>query len=184
MRLKLQRAVAVLNEGGVVAYPTEAVWGLGCDPHNRLAVERLLRIKSRPVEKGLILIGASAEQFKPYLEGLEQDLMDKFCAPTSKPTTWIVPANAHVPPWIKGRFDSVALRVSTHQLVKELCHLYGEPLVSTSANRSGYPPALWPWSLQKLLNFGLDYVVPGSVGGASKPSEIKDLISNKVIRSA
>lgn len=184
MVFKLRRAVAALDAGGVVAYPTEAIWGFGCEPHNPAAVAKLLRLKSRPVEKGLILVGASSEQFQPYLQGLEQRLIDKFCAPVDRPTTWLVPANKHVPVWIKGNFDSVALRVSAYKPVQDLCLMYGGPIVSTSANRSGYPPAVWPWSLRKFLGYGLDYVLPGSTGSASSPSEIKDLISDKVIRSA
>lgn len=181
--LKLQRAVASLQRGGVIAYPTEAVWGLGCNPHDARAVAGLLELKQRPVEKGLILVGANVEQFAPYLEGLPQQLIDKFGATPPRPTTWLVPVNGYAPDWITGRYTSVALRVSTHKLVRSLCLAYGSPLVSTSANKTGHPPAATPWPLRKWLGRGLDYILPGELGGHNSPSEIRDLISDKVLRS-
>jgi L-threonylcarbamoyladenylate synthase len=180
--LKLQRAVAILRAGGVIAYPTETVWGFGCDPLNERAVARLLNLKGRSVEKGLILIGASAEQFSDYLDELEPAMKSKFTASTCRPTTWLVPANSRVPSWIKGDFNSVALRVSTHKLVSDLCLAFGSPIVSTSANKSGYPTPPQPWPLRKFLGNGLDYILPGILGEASGPSEIRDLISDKRIR--
>lgn len=184
MPLKLARAVSTLQAGGVIAYPTEAIWGFGCDPQNQWAVSRLLALKERSVDKGLILIAASVEQFSPYLEGLETALQRKFCAITARPTTWLVPANNNAPPWITGKNSSIALRVSTYQPVRDLCLAYGGPIVSTSANRAGRPPYPWPWSLRRLLGHGLDYILPGSLGDAVAPSEIRDLISDKVFRSA
>ncbi len=184
MPLKLHRAVRHLQRGDVIAYPTEAVWGFGCDPANEHAVARLLQLKQRPVNKGLILVGASVDQFDAYLQGLEPALKDKFSQPSSIPTTWLVPAAKSVPSWIKGDFDSIALRVSTYKPVVDLCLAYGGPLVSTSANTSGNHPCAWPWQLQRFLGRGLDYILPGQLGKASSPSEIRDLISDKVIRSA
>jgi L-threonylcarbamoyladenylate synthase len=180
--LKLQRAVAALKSGGVIAYPTEAVWGFGCDPMNPLAVARLLELKKRPVDKGLILIAASAEQFAPYLEGLAPAMRDKFTASASLHISWLVPTNGYAPSWITGRHRSIALRVSTHSLAQDLCRAFGGPIVSTSANISGHPTPSQPWPLRKLLAKGLDYIVPGELGGARGPSTIRDLLTDQVIR--
>ncbi|MGK0500473.1 MAG: L-threonylcarbamoyladenylate synthase [Oceanicoccus sp.] len=182
--LKFKAAVQQLNHGSVIAYPTEAVWGFGCDPNNRQAVARLLRLKQRPVSKGLILVAASVEQFQPYICHLDPHLQQKFSRPTERPTTWLLSANDAVPTWINGDFTDVALRVSTHQQTAALCRAFGGPIVSTSANVAGGSPALWPWQLQGHLGRGLDYILSGQLGVASKPSEIRDLISDKVIRPA
>ena len=182
MPLKLQRAVQQLQAGGVIAYPTEAVWGFGCDPDNQRAVAQLLALKGRPVDKGLILVAAHSDQFAPYLEGLEPELQRKFCQPTPYPVTWVVPANKQVKPWIKGSFSSVALRVSTHKLTVDLCLGFGGPIVSTSANLAGKPTMGWPWQFHRFLGAGLDAILPGQLGASTAPSEIRDLISDKVIR--
>lgn len=182
--INLRRAAYAIQAGGVIAYPTETVWGFGCDPDNPRAVGRLLALKQRPVEKGLILIAASAEQFAPYLAGLEQSLVSKFSQPTNVPTTWLVPDNGVAKSWIRGDFNSVALRVSTHKLTVELCTKVGGPIVSSSANISGEATRQWPWQLRRYLGHqGLDFILPGQLKANAKPSEIRDLISDKVIRA-
>jgi L-threonylcarbamoyladenylate synthase len=180
--LKLQTALMVLSKGGVIGYPTESVWGLGCDPLNQDAVSHLLKIKRRSVTKGLILVAASVDQFMPYLEGLSPAHLAKFSAPRDQPCTWILPANNYAPKWITGDYTSVALRVSAHKQTAELCHAFGGPLVSTSANLAGHAPAYWPWQLHRLLSRGLDYILPGALSQAGKPSEIRDLITDKIYR--
>jgi L-threonylcarbamoyladenylate synthase len=180
--LKLQRAVAALKSGGVIAYPTEAVWGFGCDPLNPFAVDQLLELKKRPVNKGLILIAASVEQFAPYLEGLAPALRDKFYATAGDHVSWLTPVNGYAPSWVTGQHSSIALRVSTHSLARDLCCAFGGPIVSTSANISGQPTPRQPWPLRKFLSRGLDYILPGELGGAPGPSAIRDLLTDQVIR--
>lgn len=175
-------AVQTLAAGGVIAYPTEAVWGLGCDPLNQQAVMHLLSLKQRPINKGLILVAASIEQFAPYLEGLDDDLLLRAKSRWPGPTTWLVPANGFAPDWIRGDFQSVGLRVSAHPLVIELCNAFSGPIVSSSANRAGRPPCKWPWQIQRQWRGQLDWIVHGELGGASKPSEIRDLLTNKIMR--
>ncbi len=182
--IKYHHAAQQLRGGGVIAYPTEAVWGFGCDPDNQKAVAKLLALKQRPVSKGLILVAASVEQFSQYLEGLSPSLHDKFERPTDAPTTWLVPANKYAKPWITGNYNSIALRVSTYKPVVILCAAFGAPIVSTSANTAGKPPCQWPWKMHRYLGCGLDYILPGSTGENAKPSEIRDLISDKVFRPA
>ena len=128
-------AATTLHRGGVIAYPTEAVWGLGCDPSNEAAVARLLALKQRPVDKGLILVAGTLEQFHGLLDwdALPTDRSEAVFASWPGPHTWIVPTSGRVPHWITGAHDGVAVRVSAHPQVVALCDAFGGPLVSTSA---------------------------------------------------
>lgn len=180
--LKIDIARRELAAGGVIAYPTESVWGLGCDPNNRQAVERLLAIKGRAVEKGLILIAANCDQLWPYLQGLDAQQISRLEAPQPWPVTWIIPDNGLTPEWVKGSNKGVAVRVSTNKLVVDLCLAFGGPIISTSANQSGMPTARWPWQLRRQLP-DLDYCVGGRPADPGRPSEIKDLITDKVLRA-
>lgn len=180
-------AAQLLKQQAVIAYPTESVWGLGCDPDSLPAVEKLLRLKGRSASKGLILIAASAEQFAPYLTGLESDALKRFQTPQQKPTTWLVPSNGCVPEWISGGHDTLALRVTDHPLAAALCRLFGGPLVSTSANPQGRPAATSAEQVQAYFGQAaegnaIDAQTPGTVGDAIKPSEIRYLISGEIVR--
>ena len=137
---RAQCAARVVREGGVIAYPTEAVWGLGCDPWNEDAVYRLLALKARPVEKGLIVVAANIHQLDFLLEDLPDVWLDRLAGTWPGPNTWLVPHQERLPEWVTGVHDSVAVRVTDHPLVQELCHLTG-PLISTSANPAGRPAA-------------------------------------------
>jgi L-threonylcarbamoyladenylate synthase len=181
--LNLQAAVDTLRSGGVVAYPTEAVWGLGCDPLNEAAVERVLRLKQRDSSKGLILIAACIQQFEPYLDELTAQQRQELERHWPGPYTYIVPANNRVTRLIKGEHSGVALRVSAHKPAVDLCKAFGGPIVSSSANLAGLPAAKWPWQVHKQLANQLDYLLPGQLGGGNKPSQIRDLISGKILRN-
>lgn len=180
----LQHATQTLFSGGVIAYPTEAVWGLGCDPHNRHAVEKLLAMKQRPAHKGLILVAANIDQFQPYLQGLSEHLLAQLNQAWPGPRTFIVPDNGFAPSLVRGDHHGVALRVSQHPSIISLCHHFGGPIVSTSANRSRLPAAKWPWQIRKQWPKQLDYLLPGTLGSANKPSQIIDLVSGTILRPA
>lgn len=182
MPLKLAFAVKALQRGGVIAYPTEAVWGLGCDPHNNAALRRLLMMKQRDPAKGLILVAADRQQFAPYLAGLEPALLKKLDESWPGPNTWLVPDNGVAPALVRGSHRSVALRVSAHSLVGALCTAFGGPIVSTSANLSGEPAVKHIWQLMRRLGDRLDYCLPGATGGHRNPSLIRDLLTDEVIR--
>ena len=182
--LKLQQAVNHLRTGGVIAYPTEAVWGLGCDPFNEQAVRRLLSVKKRSADKGLILVAATIEQFTPYLEGLSELYLAALKAQWPGPTTFLVPDNGFAPALIKGEHHQIALRVSAHKQVAALCDLYGGPIVSTSANEAGKPAAKWSWQIQQRLAAKLDYILPGALGDSARPSEIRELVSGRILRAS
>jgi len=176
-------AVDVLNKEHVIAYPTEAVFGVGCDPDSETAVYRLLELKQRPVEKGLILIAANYEQLKPYIDDsmLTEAQRNAIFACWPGPVTFVFPAKPTTPRWLTGRFDSLAVRVTHHPLVIALCETYGKPLVSTSANLSGLPPcrtAKEVWD-----QFGTDFpVIDAPTGGRQNPSEIRDALTGELFR--
>jgi L-threonylcarbamoyladenylate synthase len=177
-------AAKLLRDGAVIAYPTEAVWGLGCDPHNREAIARLLRIKGRSADKGLIQVAASIEQIQPALRDLEEPMLRHLRGTWPGPVTWLVPDNGTAQALVRGQFSTVALRVSAHPLVAALCSAFGGPIVSTSANFSGDPAPRWPWQVRRQLGPDLDFVLGGAVGANSKPSEIRDLVSGTIIRAS
>ncbi|MES2624006.1 MAG: Sua5/YciO/YrdC/YwlC family protein [Pseudomonadota bacterium] len=182
--LRIQRAASCLQQGGVIAYPTEGVWGLGCDPFNEEAVYRLLAIKQRPVEKGLILVASSMKQIEPLLMSLDASQLKLLSETWPGPFTWLLPdADQLIPPWIKGKFSSVAVRVSAHPQVVQLCSAFGGPLVSTSANPAELAPARSRLRVLTWFGDSLDYILPGKLGGQSGPSTIRDLASASVIRS-
>ena len=178
------QAAAALHRGGVIAYPTEAVWGLGCDPFDEAAVHRLLAIKQRPVDKGLILIAASLQQFDGLLdwEALPNDRAEDVFATWPGPNTWIVPTTGRVPHWITGAHDGVAARVSAHPDVVALCSAFGGPLVSTSANRSGEPASHALSDCTPALLALVDGVLIGETGGLARPTQIRDARTGAVLR--
>ena len=181
--LQLRAACHSLSAGGVIAYPTEAVWGFGCEPQNRHACIKLLHMKERDWRKGMILIAADFEQRKPYVEILSAKEMAPAMATWPGPATWLLPASDLTPEWVRGEHDSIAVRVTAHPVASALCRAYGGPIVSTSANRAGVPPALNGTHVR--LRFGVqgDAIVCGALGGLDKPTQIRDLRTGKVLRS-
>jgi L-threonylcarbamoyladenylate synthase len=178
---RLREAGHAIRAGAVVAYPTEAVYGLGCDPLNAAAVQRLLAIKGRPLHKGVILIAAELRQLSPFMAPLAAADLATLQADWPGPVTWVVPAAPDLPPWLSGGRDTVAVRVTAHPLAAALCRAAGMPLVSTSANASGRPPART--ALQARLRCpGVDLVLAGATGGRKRPTEIRDLASGRRLR--
>lgn len=181
-------ALHTLDAGGIVACPTEAVWGYSCDPWNRTAVTRLLQLKQRDPRKGLILVASHERQVMPLLEGLTWDLRERLMAHWPGPYTFLLPdPEKWVPQWVKGDSPKVAVRVSAHPVVRELCDAWGGPLVSTSANRQGRPPARTGLALRHALAtlekpVDRPYVLPGKTGGLAQPTQIRDLVSGIIVR--
>ena len=182
-RWQVKQAANRMLSGEVLAYPTEAVWGLGCDPENQAATMRLLEIKNRPVHKGLILVAGSAVQVEFLLDALTPAQRKKILATWPGPTTWLIPDDgAMIPWWIKGDHSSVAVRVSAHPLVASLCMAFGGPIVSTSANKAGQPPAKTALKVVKQMGWEIDGLLYGSLGSERSPSRILDLLSDAVVR--
>lgn len=182
-RWQITHAANRLLDGEVLAYPTEAVWGLGCDPENEDATLRLLAIKERPVEKGLILIAGAVEQVEDLLAPLTDHQRRTMLATWPGPTTWLIPDVADlVPRWIKGEHSSVAIRVTAHPLASQLCLAFGGPVVSTSANLAGRQPARTALQVVSQLGSRIDGIVHGELGREQNPSRIIDLISGATLR--
>lgn len=182
--LRLRAAIRAIQSGGIVACPTEAVWGLSCDPDNPDAVYRLLELKQRPVGKGLILVAASESQLAFLLADLDLDREQRarLEAGWPGPNTWLVPHRGRVPPWISGEHDTVAVRVSDHSVIRALCCSWGGPLVSSSANPAGARPPVAAFQVRRYFGERLDAILPGAVGDSRRPSAIRDLASGRVIR--
>lgn len=180
--LKLRMAARVVRAGGLIAYPTEAVYGLGCHPRNERAVKRLLALKRRSASKGLILIAADFAQLEPFLQPLSPPDRVRLEAAWPGPQTWLIPARPGVPRWLRGRHDTLAVRVTAHPLAAALCRSCGHPLVSTSANISARRPARSALAVRRQFGQGLDYVLSGPTGGAAKPTTIQDLRTGQVRR--
>ena len=182
-RAALSDVLQALQQEEVIAYPTEAVFGLGCDPDSEKAVNALLALKQRPWQKGLILIAANYQQLKPYVDdaALTDAQRETIFSVWPGPVTWVIPARPETPRWLTGSFDSLAVRVSDHPLVQQLCSQYGKPLVSTSANLSGQEPCRTTEEVRMQFGSSLP-VLAGLVGGRLNPSEIRDALTGKQFR--
>lgn len=179
---QLRQAARALRAGGVIAYPTETVFGLGCDPLDRNAVERILELKQRPQEKGLILIGADLQQLLPFIDVQDQTLLAKLTQPSERPTTWICPLRAAVPRWLCGRHHSIAVRITTSPIAQQLCQQLGSAIVSTSANPAGLRPARSLLAIRRYFGEQLDYALNGPADAKARPSRIVGLASGRVVR--
>ena len=177
-------AVKAVKAGGVIAYPTEGVWGLGCLPNNEQAVKRVLKLKNRSVDKGLILVAADINQVAPWLDTLDSDQLNQLSSTWPGPNTWLVPHANKAPAWITGEHEMVALRVSAHPIVQALCTLLGSTLVSTSANPQGAPAAKSADEVNAYFYGQLDGAAPGDVTNPGRPTVIRDLVSGTEIRPA
>ena len=178
-----RQAAQAVWSGGVIAYPTEAVFGLGCNPLDQEAVYRLLAIKKRPVDKGLIIVAHDIEQLRPFMAPITELEEKRLTDSWPGPVTWLVPTHDQVPHWLTGEHDTLAMRVTKHPVAAALCQASKMPLVSTSANLSGQPPTKTRLATQLRFGLKVDYIVPGAIGTRPKPSEIRDLVSNEVIRA-
>lgn len=179
-----EQVLNALQQGEVIAYPTEGVFGVGCDPDNPDAIQKLLDLKQRPVEKGLILIAASYEQLLPYIDEsqLTPEQLATVHATWPGPYTWIMPASDKVSNWVSGQFDSIAVRVTDHPLVQKMCNAFGKPLTSTSANLSGLPPCMTTEEVEQQLGDKLVAILRGETSGRDKPSEIRDAKTSQILR--
>lgn len=178
----VQGAADALRHGGVIAYPTETVWGLGCDPHNSQAVEKLLALKRRAWQKGLILIAADYAQLAPYIQPVAAARLKQIRASWPGPYTWIFPATRRVPRLVRGQHRTVAVRVTSHPLAAALCREFGGPIVSTSANRSGTAPTRSAWVARCRYAQQADYFLDGTAGPHTQPSTIRDAATGRIVR--
>jgi len=170
----LQKAVNVLKQGGVIAYPTEYCFGLGCDPLNTKAIQRILAIKRRQANQGLILIAADIPQLEFYVNLSSAACYEDIIQSWPGPYTWTIEAKQGVSEWVRGMHESVAVRVPNHMESHELCRQFGDAIVSTSANRHGESELMTTQQVRNVLGDEVDHVVDAMVGGAVRPSQIRD----------
>lgn len=181
LSIPIQKAARIVRQGGVIAYPTEGVFGLGCLPGETSAVSRLLEIKKRDPARGLILIASARAQVEPWIE--LPDAKQKLESTLERPVTWLVPARPDVPFAIRGAHGKVAVRITAHPVAAALCEAAGSALVSTSANVTGQNPARNGFVLRRRFGQLVDYIVPGQCGPAGSASEIRDLASGRIVRA-
>ncbi len=177
-------AAAALRDGGVVAYPTEGVYGLGCDPHDEAAFRHVFALKQRPPSQGVLLIGADIDQVMPWIDidAVPATVMATVRASWPGPHTWIFPRAAGVPAWVAGGHAGIALRVTAHAPAADLCRAFGGPIVSTSANPHGAAPARDAATVAAYFGDGLAAIVEAPLGGLDRPTSIRDALTGVIIR--
>ncbi len=175
-------ASRAVRDGGVVAYPTEAVWGLGCDPTDPYAVVRLLALKGRNPDQGFIVLAADESDLAGLLGPLPPEAAERMRATWPGPATWIAPAAPGVPDWLTGGRDTLAVRVTAHPTATALCRAAGGALISTSANRSGSRPARSATEVRWRFGNRIDALLPGPLGGLARPTPIRDAMTGTYLR--
>jgi L-threonylcarbamoyladenylate synthase len=182
LSIPIQKGARILRQGGVIAYPTEGVFGLGCLPGDAAAVTRVLDIKRRDPARGLILIAATPGQLASWCE--LPDAGGTLESSLERPVTWLVPARPTVPFAIRGAHHTVAVRITSHPVAAALCAAARSAIVSTSANIAGQNPARNAFVLRRNFGHLVDFIVPGSCGPAGSASEIRDLATGRIVRAA
>lgn len=175
-------AVATLKQGKIIAYPTEAVFGLGCDPFNHSAVEKLLALKHRSVSKGLILIARDWLQVAHLVKPIDETAMQRAQNSWPGPFTWVFPASDSAPAWISGDHPSIALRITKHPIASAVCKAFGGPIVSTSANIEGSSPAKSAMEVEQVFQTGIAIILDGPLGESENPTSIKNVLTGEVLR--
>jgi len=179
---QIKQASRALKTGGVIAYPTESVYGLGCDPLNQQAVNNILTLKSRPANKGLILVAKDWAQIDGYIGKLSTMAITRLQKSWPGPTTWVVPASTETPPWLCGPNHTIALRITAHPLTRALCEAAGHALISTSANKKGLTPITTALATQLQLGQSIDYILNDTVGDLKRPTVIREAHNGDIIR--
>lgn len=181
-RESLRQAVELLRGGGVIAYPTEGCYGLGCDPRNASAVQRVLRLKGRNWRQGLILIGAGWRHVARWVDPSDTGAVARARATWPGPVTWLLPARVGVSSRVRGEHDTIAVRITAHPVAAALCQRFNAAIVSTSANRHGRPPALTAAQVRAMFGDRVDYVLHGPLGGLKGPTAIRDARTGETLR--
>lgn len=175
-------AVERLKAGEIIAYPTEAVYGLGCDPFNEQAVRKILSLKGRPESAGFVLIASNLEQLKPWFGQVAPQLLQKALASWPGPVTWLFPRAEHVPDYVAGDHKTIALRMTAHPASRDLCEAFGCALISSSANISSAKPARSHAEVLEYFSDTIAGTLKGPLGDDERPSEIRDLVSGTTFR--
>ncbi len=178
----IEAAVSKLVDGGVIAYPTEHCFGFGCDPQNLSAVKRLLEIKQRSADQGLILVASSVKQIESCVDLSGSPMLDEIKLSWPGHVTWLLESKAETPNLISGKHATIAIRQTNHPFVKRLCDSFGGAIVSTSANRHAESALMSAAQVQQEFGAELDYILDAKIGEQRRPSTIRDGNSGAVIR--
>jgi len=176
----IRHAAHIIRLGGIIAYPTDTIYGLGCDPYNRQAVESINAIKQRPLDKQFILLASDIEQVRPLLQ-LDDD-QEKTIEQNTEPTSWVVKANQKTPAWLVDENNTITIRISKHANIERLCSILGHAIISTSANVSGKRPARNTLDLHKYFHHYVDKILASDQIQMTRPSKIIRLCDNEIIR--
>ena len=179
----IHSAVQTLKQGKLIGYPTESMFGIGCDPKQSSAIERILEIKQRSPAMGLILIASDISQLEPWVDFKQVPDMQTLLSSWPGHETWLVPAKKHVSNLLTGSHDTLAVRVSAHPIVCQLCDNFKAAITSTSANKNGQPESGSVFSAQQIFNAEIDYYVPGEITGKGRASRIRHALTGQVIRA-
>ena len=171
-----------VKNGAIFAYPTEAVYGLGCDINNKDAIQKILDIKKRDVSKGLIVISDNLEKVRGLIDDNYYKTFSELNNDVSH-TTWLCPASRLVLPEVTGFSKKIAVRITRHKVSCEICKLLDFPIISTSANRVGDEPIVNFKRIKQYFDNEVDYIIEGELGSSSKPSRILDLLTKEVLRA-
>ena len=179
-----REAVRKIATGGIIAYPTETLYGLGCDPFNGNTVLHLLALKQRGTEQGLVLIANNFSQLEPLLLPMTAAVRKRVSKPAKAPVTWVLPCLPEIPVWLRGKHQSLAVRITSHPVAAGLCARWGGPLVSTSANLHGKRPATNPLAVRKVFDRQLDCILHDPHVATNRPSEIRNGLTGEILRAA
>ncbi len=171
--IDIKQAVEALKKGGVILYPTDTVWGIGCDATNEEAVRRIYRIKQRDDKKSMLCLVDNANRIQRYFRHVPDVAWDLFDCATS-PLTLILPDANGVAPSLIAEDGSLGMRVTSDEFSKQICYRLQKPLVSTSANISGEPTARFFHEISPEIVEQMDYVVQFRRGDTTphRPSAI------------
>ena len=176
----IRHAAHIIRRGGIIAYPTDTIYGLGCDPYNQDAVARLKRIKQRPSHKQFILLAGDIDQIKPFTHLSKEQ--QKAITENIEPTSWVVEARQNVPAWLVNDSNTITIRLCRQNDVQLLCHILGHAIISTSANLAGKTPARNALELHQNFHNTIDKIMANNQKLTAKPSKIIRLCDNLVIR--
>ena len=175
MEKQLQHAVAILAGGGVVAYPTDTVYGLGADALNEEAVNRIYRIKQRPFDQPLPLLISDISEMTDLVDGISEagNALAHHFFPGG--LTLVFRKSSSVPAWVSVGGDTVALRIPNHPITLALIRGLGKPLIGTSANLSGSPSSTSAEEVREQLGDSIDFIIDGGICPGGIDSTIVDV---------
>ena len=179
--MKNHRLILFIRRGGIIAYPTESCFGLGCDPKNKKAINKIIRLKKRSRDKSFILIASSMNQFTKFLDPINDSIKKSLFTKWPGPHTWILNANNICPRWLKNN-SKIALRIPFFSPCRSLNKSIGMAITSTSLNLSGKIPLKNYRDVCRFLPTQVK-IIKGRIGKNKKPSVIQDFETMKIIRS-